>query len=376
MIRFIGRGAALSVLALALTAVGILGLHAWFQHQTAEAVAIHSPDGVDEEQFVQINGIEQWITIRGQDRRNPALLILHGGPGVPFSYLLRQFQPMERHYVVVQWDQRGGGKTLARNGGMVDPTIDMARMVSDGIAVSEYLRQHLHRDKIVLVGHSFGSELGAQMAYARPDLFAAFVGTGVVALTQPEWEQWIYTDLTARMKVAGDTKGLAALHQDAGAPPWPDDSPQLDHVSHAAEPYQTPGLGHWGHRRAVLTAPHWSLIDLLAEPRGEKGMLHSRLWKPGVRDDYLLALDTFAVPVVVIQGSDDRRTPTVFVRRWLDRVKAPAKSIIVIPGQGHEVLPDDIADFTRALDATLPPLLSAAPRHLFQNPSPSPIPAN
>ena len=130
MIRFIGRGAALSVLALALTAVGILGLHAWFQHQTAEAVAIHSPHGVDEEQFVQINGIEQWITIRGQDRRNPALLILHGGPGVPFSYLLRQFQPMERNYVVVQWDQRGGGKTLARNGGMVDPTIDMARMVT------------------------------------------------------------------------------------------------------------------------------------------------------------------------------------------------------------------------------------------------------
>ena len=361
MIRFIGRGLALVALMLGLAVAGVLGLHAWFQHQTAQAVAIHSLHGIDEERFVQINGIEQWITIRGQDRRNPVLLILHGGPGTPFSYLLRQFQPMERNYVVVQWDQRGGGKTLARNGGVVDPSIDMARMVSDGIAVSQYLRQHLHRDKIVLVGHSFGSELGARMAYARPDLFAAFVGTGVVAITQLDWERWTYADLTARMKAASDNKGLAELHDGAGPPPWPDDSPRLDHVAHAAEPYATPGLGHEGHRRAALTAPHWSLVDLLAEPRGEKGMLHSALWKPDVRDNYLLALDTFAVPVVVIQGSDDMRTPTVFVQRWLDRVKAPAKSIVVIPGQGHEVLPDDIVDFTRALDTTLPSILNAAP---------------
>jgi len=362
MIRLLGRGLALVVLVLGLAVVGVLALHAWFQHQTAQAVAIHSPNGIDEEQFVQINGIAQWITIRGQDRRNPVLLILHGGPGVPFSYLLLQFQPMERNYVVVQWDQRGGGKTLARNGGMVDPTIDMAKMVSDGVAVSEYLRQHLHRDKIILVGHSFGSELGAQMAHARPDLFAAFVGTGVVALTQVDWERWTYVDLMTRMKAAGDAKGLAELRDGAGPPPWADDSPQLDHVAHAAEPYATPGLGHWGHRRAVLTAPHWSLSDLLAEPHGENGMLHSALWKPGVRDNYLLEFDTFAVPVIVIQGSDDMRTPTILVRQWFDRVHAPAKSFTVIPGQGHEVLPDDIVDFTRALDATLPPVLTDASR--------------
>ena len=362
MIRFVGRSLALVVLLLGLVAVGALGLHAWFQHQTAQAVAIHSPYGIDEEQFVQINGIEQWITIRGQDRRNPVLLIVHGGPGTPFSYLLRQFQPMERNYVVVQWDQRGGGKTLTRNGGVVDPSTDMARMVSDGVAVSEYLRQHLHRDKIVVVGHSFGSELGAQMAHARPDLFAAFVGTGVVAITQTEWEGWAYTDLMARMKAAGDNKGLAELRDGAGPPPWPDDSPRMGHFSHAAEAYPTPGLGHWGHRRAALTAPHWSLSDLLAEPRGENGMLHSALWKPDVRDNYLLALDTFSVPVIVVQGSDDRRTPTVFVQRWFDRVKAPSKSITIIPGQGHEVLPDDIVDFTHALDATLPPLLNGASR--------------
>ena len=357
MIRSLRRGVSLVALIFGLFIAAALAVHALAQHQTAEALAIRTPNGIDEERFVRINGEDQWITIRGQDRRNPVLLILHGGPGVPMSYLLRQFQPMERHYVVVQWDQRGGGKTLTRNGGVVDPRIDMAAMVSDGIAVSEYLRRHLHHDKLVIVGHSFGADLGGELAHARPDLFAAFVGTGAPTRTQLEWGQWAYVDLTARMKAAGDAKGLAELRNGAGPPPWPEDSAQMDHVAHAAAPYLTPGLGHWGHRRAVLTAPHWSLSDLLAEPRGESGMLHSALWKPEVRDTYLLRLDTFAVPVVVIQGADDLTMPMVFVRRWFDRVKAPAKSITVIPGQGHEVLPDDIPDFTRALDAALAPIL-------------------
>jgi pimeloyl-ACP methyl ester carboxylesterase len=359
MIRLVRRGLAVILLTLGLMFAGVLTLHAWLQHQTARAVAIPGPYAIDEERFVRINGGDQWITIRGQDRRNPVLLILHGGPGVPMSYLLRQFQPLERGYVVVQWDQRGGGKTFSRNGGVVDQRIDMASMVSDGIQVSEYLRQHLHRAKIILVGHSFGSELGAQMAHARPDLFAAFVGTGVVARTQLEWQQWQSVDLAARMKAAGDGKGLAELRK-SGPPPWADDSPQLDHVSHAAQPYLPRGLGHWGHVRAVLTAPHWSLVDVLDEPRGESGMLHSALWKPGVRDAYLLELDVFAVPVIIIQGSDDITSPMVFVHRWLDHIKAPAKALAIIPGQGHEVLPDDVADFTRALDVELSPILKGA----------------
>jgi pimeloyl-ACP methyl ester carboxylesterase len=362
MIRLVGRGLALMVLALGLTAVGVFALHAWFQHQTARAVAIHSPHGIDEERFVQINGIDQWITIRGQDRRNPVLLILHGGPGTSFSYLIQQFQPMERDYVVVQWDQRGGGKTLTRNGGVVDPQIDMAKMVSDGVAVSEYLRQHMHSDKIIIVGHSFGSILGAHMAHARPDLFAAFVGTGVVARTQVEWERWAYPELTTRMKAAGDAKGLVELRQDVGPPPWPEDSPQMDHLDHVAAPYQSSRLGHWGHVRAALTAPHWSIGDVLAQPHAEYGMLHAALWKPEVRDTYFSEFDTLAVPIVVIQGADDITSPIVFVRRWLGRIRAPSKTIIEIPGQGHEVLPDDIADFTRALDATLPSILNGGGR--------------
>jgi hypothetical protein len=62
--------------------------------------------------FVKIGGIYQWVTIRGQDRENPVMLIMHGGPGVATSPLALYTLGWERDFTLVQWDQRGAGKTL------------------------------------------------------------------------------------------------------------------------------------------------------------------------------------------------------------------------------------------------------------------------
>jgi pimeloyl-ACP methyl ester carboxylesterase len=144
--------------------------------------AITAPNGIDEAAYVEIGGIEQWITIRGQDRNNPVLLFLHGGPGDatnPWGYAA--FPTWLKYFTVVQWDQRGAGKTFGRNGAASASTITPDRMVQDGIELVEWLKQKLHKEKIVLVGHSWGSVLGFFMVKARPDLFYAFVGTGQVA---------------------------------------------------------------------------------------------------------------------------------------------------------------------------------------------------
>ena len=361
MIRTLGRALGGLAFVLGLLIVAGLGWRAWLQHQTAEAVAVRSPTGIDEARFVRIGGIDQWITIRGEDRRDPVVLVLHGGPGSPFSYLLRQFQPMEQHYVVVQWDQRGGGKTLGRAGGQPDPNIHMTAMVSDGIELSEYLRRYLHRDKIVVVGQSWGSILGVKMVQARPDLYAAFVGTGQAACSRAVWQRWSYSRLQAEVKAAGDVKGLAELTNDAGPPPWADGSSQMMHMAHAAGPYLPPHLSYDDNARAVLTAPHWRLADVLALQRGIGGVMQSALGRE-VRDlDFSRFGGVFAVPVVVIQGENDETTPTEYARDWFARVQAPAKTFVVIPGQGHSVLLTGNAAFTRALDANLRPLLGTAP---------------
>src|SRR5437762_6197138 len=142
--------------------------------RNARDYAVTTPNGIDEASYVKVGGLEQWITIRGEDRKNPVLLILHGGPGDatnPWGYA--GFRNWLKYFTVVQWDQRGAGRTFGRNGAGAASTINIDRMVKDGVELSELLSKTLHKDKIVLVGHSWGSILGVFMAKARPELFYA-----------------------------------------------------------------------------------------------------------------------------------------------------------------------------------------------------------
>jgi hypothetical protein len=93
---------------------------------------------IEESSFVTIGGIEQWVTIRGDDRRKPLLLFLHDGPGDVQSLFISSYAPYERDFVLVQWDERGAGQTFARNG-TADVTLE--RLVADGIDLAEGLRR-------------------------------------------------------------------------------------------------------------------------------------------------------------------------------------------------------------------------------------------
>jgi pimeloyl-ACP methyl ester carboxylesterase len=133
-----------------------LGVRAYRQSVNARALAIASPNGVQEGMYVKIGGIDQWIQIRGEDRGNPVMLFVHGGPGASTIPISSSWQPWEKHFTAVQWDQRGAGRTFRMTGESIAPTMTLAQMTQDGVDVVEYLRTHLHQDKIILIGHSWG----------------------------------------------------------------------------------------------------------------------------------------------------------------------------------------------------------------------------
>src|SRR5262245_34936946 len=111
-------GAVLAAAAV-LVVVPVLGGLVWRrarQRRVAGALEITSPNGIAEQRFVPIGGIDQWIQIRGEDRGNPVLLVLHGGPGWPNAVFTLPLRSWERDFTVVQWDHRGAGKTLGRTG--------------------------------------------------------------------------------------------------------------------------------------------------------------------------------------------------------------------------------------------------------------------
>src|SRR5262245_53794773 len=142
---------------------------------------IDTVKGIDEAGYIRIGGIDQWVQIRGDDRNNPVLLYLNGGPGLSMIGATYWYRSWERHYTVVMWDQRGEGKSFARSGPSVKDTMTLAQFTKDGTELAEYLTHHLNKRKIILLGHSWGSTLGVHIAHARPDLFSVYVGTGQLA---------------------------------------------------------------------------------------------------------------------------------------------------------------------------------------------------
>ena len=334
MIRFALRAFAVLLVLVVVAAVSGLGYRAWRQQENARVLAITAPDGIDERAFVRIGGIEQWLTIRGEDRNNPVILMLHGGPGSATSMLAPVWRGWEKDFTLVQWDQRGSGRTYGRNGEDEQPmTVD--RLTRDGIEVAQYLITHLHKRKIILLGHSWGSELGLLMIKAEPGLFFAYVGTGQV-VAKEEKEEVLYARLMAKLKAANDNDGIERLSA-LGPPPYRSEA-DLDVQRGIQNRFET--AAEQGLESAmtpvVLFAPDTSLADIYDYLKG-KDFAGEALYRETLSFD-ARKLGHFDVPVFVIDGDRDLTTPPDLARTWFDGLGAPRKGFALLEGGGHSAL--------------------------------------
>ncbi len=330
--RRLALRALLVVAALFLLVIGVaLGYRAYRQHVVAEATAIRSVDGIDEGMYVKIGGIDQWIQVRGWSRANPVILCVHGGPGGTWLPVTPLFAEWEKHFTVVMWDQRGAGRTLESTGPEIASTMSVERMAQDGIEVAEYLRSHLHKDKVIVLGHSWGSILGIHMITKRPDLFAAYVGTGQV-VDMPRGIAAAYSRLQRLAQKNHDEPSLAAL-KGIGPPPFK----SLDQVRDffgVVDRYESDGkaLGFLG--GMTLTAPGITLNDLRERQLGFTRVPTWSVYNEMLTTD-LRPMASFQVPVYIIQGADDDLTPASLVREYFDSIQAPRKELVMLPGAGH-----------------------------------------
>jgi pimeloyl-ACP methyl ester carboxylesterase len=300
--------------------------------RNARDYAITGPDSIDEGKYVEIGGIEQWITIRGEDRKNPVLLLLHGGPGDatnPWGYA--GFRSWMKRFTVVQWDQRGSGRTLGKGGAALAPTITIDRMTQDGVELAELLRKTLQKDKIVLVGHSWGSTLGVFMAKARPELFYAFVGTGQVA--NPERNYAVaYDELVKKAQATGDERAIQEL-KEIGPPPYANGrgyavQRKWANLFEGADSFIASMLGF------ALGAPGYSTRDINDWFEGQMVSADRLVPQTSTMPAQRLGGE-FALPVFVIQGAEDFTTPTSLARSYLESITAPRKAFVAIEGGGH-----------------------------------------
>lgn len=317
----------------------------------AEAVAlirdqrrIVVPGGIERDDTVRIGGIDQFITIRGVDRRNPVLLILHGGPGFVESPLAWwNTRGLEEYFTVVEWDQRGSGKTyLLNDPKAVAPTMTPDRMISDTEELISWLRTNLGKRKIFLLGHSWGSYLGLEVAKRHPEWLHAYIGTGQAANT-PESERRGYADALAAAKKTGNRQAIAELESIA---PYAAPGRPIPLASIIVERKWSDFFG------GVMAYRTHEIDGDLAELSPDYSDAESAHVYDG--NNYsqqfllsdVLSLDLSGIrelrcPLILLEGRHDRTVNSDVAYEWFRTVRAPSKRFVWFEHSAHEVMTEE-----------------------------------
>jgi pimeloyl-ACP methyl ester carboxylesterase len=299
---------------------------------------IVTPNGVDDRFEARIGGIGQSVSVRGKDRDNPILLFVHGGPASPAMPLGWTFQrPWEDWFTVVQWDQRGAGKTYRANDpGKVGPTLHIDRYVDDTLEMIAMLRGRYGKRKVVLVGHSWGTVLGLKAALRRPEWIHAYVGIGQV-INFSDNERYGFDYALARARAGGNAEAVRELESIA---PYPGDRP----LTRERIGQQRKWAQHYGGLSAYREAsgyyfdapklsPDYDRADREAIDQGSLLTL-SRVLPEWTQVDFKPVTEV-AFPVFMFMGRHDYTTPSEQAARWIAAVRAPAKRAVWFEHSAH-----------------------------------------
>ena len=329
----------------------------------AQTRKIVSPNGIEALVPVQINGATQWLSIRGRDRRNPILLFLHGGPGSPTLPVAYTFQsPWEDYFTVVQWDQRGTGKTYAANDAKaLEPTMNPAQMSADAEQVISYLRQQYGKKKIFLLGHSWGSVLGVTMAQRHPDWFYAYLGVGQVVNVRKE-EAIGYRYALDQARAAGNAAAVKELEALA---PYPGDGPiELARISTERKWVTTYGGLTFGRSDfdydvdARLLSPDYSRAEI--DATGAGGLYSIQHLIAAASSVDFDATTDFKCPVFLFEGRHDYTVPAELAAAWFQQLHAPLKRLVWFDDSAHMIMQEEPGRFLQHLVTDLRPLAAAA----------------
>jgi pimeloyl-ACP methyl ester carboxylesterase len=306
----------------------------------ADLGKIVGPRGIQESYKVEIGGVNQWLYVRGQDSANPVILFVHGGPASPISPVMWTYQrPLEEYFTVVNYDQRGAGKTyLEADPASVEPSLHIDRYVKDTTEIAAYVAKRYHKRKVILVGHSWGTIVGMKAALARPDLFYAYVGIGQV-INAHDNERISFDFAVEQARQHGNTQASAEL---AGIAPYPGAGAITREKIIVARKWAQYYGGLTAFRsesgyyfNAPLLSPEYDRTAVAAIDQG------SMLTLSRVLDEFL-AVDLkpvrrFPIPVIMFMGRHDYSTPSAPTQAWLDRVQAPYKKGVWFENSSHLV---------------------------------------
>ena len=295
------------------------------------------------EEYVEINGIPQYLFQSSTSDAHPVLLFLHGGPGSAASLFAHAFQAgWEDLFTVVHWDQRGSGKTLTRNP-RAYPTVDL--LLQDVLEIARYLKSRYHQPRIVILGHSWGSVLGSLFIQRHPEEVAYYIGVGQV-INKLASERIGYAKVREAILQANDRGALRRLDALGDYPgerldaQWLRKSLELRKLQahlHLTLKSQVSPL------KLLLSSPLFQLSDLSALIKWSKANQPLMTFLGDF--DLRTYPAEYQVPLYYVAGEQDWQTPVALTQDYVRGITAPEKQIYTVPNAGHMTMIDQPARF-------------------------------
>ena len=301
---------------------------------------------INEEKFIEVGEIEQWITIKGANRSKPVILFLHGGPGSTMSqYENNIYSDWEKDFTLINWDQRGAGRTFGQIAPIEltinyikDNPLTVEQMTDDGIELSEYLIKYLQKQKIILIGTSWGSILGTKMILKNPELFYAYLGHSQF-VNLSENLDYAYQKVFEMAKNENDEESIQKL-ESLGKPPF-DRAKNTWQFLRIVKKYERdnsiPPPDNWWklapeydnekYNRDRYNGDDYSFVNFVGDDKlGIKSMISNVDFRGNLE---------FKIPVYFIQGEQDVLTSKELNQPYFEKIKAPHKEYFLLSGVGH-----------------------------------------
>lgn len=305
---------------------------------------IDGSDSVAELKKMDVGGVDQWLLIRGENKDNPVLLMLHGGPGAAQIGFNRDYQQeLEKHFIVVNWDQRGAGLSYSKT--VPRESMNVEQFLKDTIEVTEFLKKEYQKEKIYLIGHSWGSILGLLAIHQYPDHFIHYFGVSQV-VSMKAAEELSYELVLAKAREENRQKAVDVLTA-IGKPPW--SSLKHDRVHQKYLDLFGGGISHDGKFvkelvNKLLKSKEYTIFDAF---RHVKGQINSmKLMVTEMRELDLGNIHKVEVPVTIIVGKHDLQVPNVPTREFYEQLDAPSKEWIVFENSAHSPNYEELDRFT------------------------------
>lgn len=291
------------------------------------------PGSIATMETLTIGGIPQNFWFRGVSRSNPVLILLHGGPGASESALFRHYNSvLEQHFLVVYWEQRGTGRSYHSD--IPPESMSIDQFVRDLDEVTELVKRRFNKDKVVLLGHSWGTVLGTLYVARHPEKVAAYVGVAQIA-DMPRGDQLSYEFAISEARKRGNYDALSELEK-IGPPPYASVDDRLtignwvERFGGAFHADLSTGKLIW----AALSTDETSLIDLVKFGQGNRfslELLDEEFSEFHLTERYR----SFDVPIFFLLGRYDRHISSVLAERYFETIEAPCKRLVWLEQSAH-----------------------------------------